>query len=81
MRTLIAASMAVVFTAVLAAPAMADCSADMAKAEPQIMKVSDATKKAQAVKELGEAKDAMKKKNEKQCMDFLSSAKKTAGIK
>jgi hypothetical protein len=73
--------MAVAFIGVLATPAMANCSADIAKAEPQIMKVSDATKKAQAVKELGEAKDAVKKKNEKGCMDYLTTAKKTAGIK
>jgi hypothetical protein len=73
--------MAVAFIGVLATPAMANCSADIAKAEPQIMKVSDATKKAQAVKELGEAKDAVKKKNEKECMDYLTTAKKTAGIK
>lgn len=81
MPRLIAASMAVAFIGVLATPAMANCSADIAKAEPQIMKVSDATKKAQAVKELGEAKDAVKKKNEKECMDYLTTAKKTAGIK
>jgi hypothetical protein len=81
MPRLIAASMAVAFIGVLATPAMANCSADIAKAEPQIMKVSDATKKAQAVKELGEAKDAVKKKNEKGCMDYLTTAKKTAGIK
>jgi hypothetical protein len=81
MPRLIAALMAVAFIGVLATPAMANCSADIAKAEPQIMKVSDATKKAQAVKELGEAKDAVKKKNEKGCMDYLTTAKKTAGIK
>jgi hypothetical protein len=81
MPRLIAASIAVAFIGVLATPAMANCSADIAKAEPQIMKVSDATKKAQAVKELGEAKDAVKKKNEKGCMDYLTTAKKTAGIK
>jgi hypothetical protein len=81
MPRLIAASMAVAFIGVLATPAMANCSADVTKAEPQIMKVSDATKKAQAVKQLGEAKDALKKKNEKECMDYLATAKKTAGIK
>lgn len=72
---------AAVFMWVLAAPAIADCTADIAKAEPAIMKVSDATKKAAAEKQITAAKDAAKKKNEKECMDYLTAAKKTAGVK
>ena len=72
---------AVVFVWGLAAPAIADCTADIAKAEPAIMKVSDASKKKAAEKQITEAKDAAKKKNEKECMDYLTAAKKTAGVK
>jgi len=78
---LIVSAMIAAFVSVLAVPAMADCSADIAKAEPAIMKVTNSTKKAAAEKQLGDAKDAAKKKNEKQCMDYLAAAKKTAGIK
>lgn len=78
---MVASVMAAGFLWVLAAPAMADCTADIAKAEPAIMKVSDATKKKAAEKQITEAKDAAKKYNEKACMDDLAAAKKTAGIK
>jgi hypothetical protein len=81
MRKLISASIAAAFVGVLATSAMADCSADIAKAEPDIMKVSDTTKKAKAEKQLNEAKDAATKKYEKQCTEYLAAAKKTAGIK
>jgi hypothetical protein len=76
-----ASVVAAAFMCVLAAPAMADCTADVAKVEPAIMKVSDATKKAQAEKQITEAKDAAKKKDEKGCTDYLAAAKKTAGVK
>jgi hypothetical protein len=81
MGKMVAAVVAAVFMGILAAPAIADCTADIAKAEPVIMKVSDATKKAAAEKQVTEAKDAAKKKNEKECMDYLTAAKKTAGVK
>jgi hypothetical protein len=81
MGKMVAAVVAAVFMGVLGAPAIADCTADIAKAEPVIMKVSDATKKAVAEKQVTEAKDAAKKKNEKECMDYLTAAKKTAGVK
>jgi hypothetical protein len=81
MGKLVASVVAGAFTCALATPAMADCTADIAKAEPAIMKVSDATKKAKAEKEITEAKDAAKKKNEKECTDYLTAAKKTAGVK
>jgi hypothetical protein len=81
MHKLIASAMAAAFMGALAAPAMADCSADIAKVEPVIMKVSDATKKAKAEKDITAAKDAAKKKNEKQCVAYLTDAKKAAGVK
>jgi hypothetical protein len=81
MGKMVAAVVAAVFMGALAAPALADCTADIAKAEPVIMKLSDATKKAAAEKQVTEAKDAAKKKNEKECMDYLTAAKKTAGVK
>jgi hypothetical protein len=81
MYKLVASAVAAAFMGVLAAPAMADCSADIAKVEPAIMKVSDATKKANAEKDITKAKDAATKKNEKQCMEFLTAAKKVAGVK
>ena len=81
MGKLVASSAAAAFICVLAAPVMADCTADIAKVEPAIMKVSDAAKKAKAEKEITEAKDAAKKKNEKECTEYLTAAKKTADIK
>jgi hypothetical protein len=81
MYKLVASAVTAAFMGVLAAPAMADCSADIAKVEPVIMKVSDATKKANAEKDITKAKDAATKKNEKQCMEFLTAAKKVAGVK
>jgi hypothetical protein len=81
MGKMVASVVAAVFMWVLAAPAIADCTADIGKAEPTIMKVSDATKKAAAEKQITEAKDAAKKKNEKECMEYLTAAKKTAGVK
>ena len=81
MGKLVASLAAAAFMCVLAVPAMADCTADIAKVEPAIMKVSDATKKAKAEKEITEAKDAAKKKDEKGCTGYLDAAKKTAGVK
>jgi hypothetical protein len=81
MVKLVASTVAAAFMCVLATPAMADCTADIAKVEPAILKVSDATKKAQAEKEITEAKDAAKKKDEKGCTEYLTAAKKTAGVK
>jgi hypothetical protein len=77
---MVASVVAAAFISILATPVMADCTADIAKAEPAIMKVSDATKKAKAEKEITEAKDAAKKKDEKGCTEYLTAAKKTAGV-
>jgi len=78
---MVASVVAAVFMLAFAAPAIADCTADIAKAEPAIMKVSDATKKAAAEKQITAAKNAAKKKDEKGCMGYLAAAKKTAGVK
>jgi hypothetical protein len=77
----IVALMTAAFIGAVGAPAMADCSADITKVEAEIVKVSDATKKAKAEKELNEAKEYAKKKNEKECEKYLTEAKKTAGVK
>ena len=77
---IVASAVAAAFMCVIVAPAMADCTADIAKVEPAIMKVSDATKKSAAEKQLNQAKDAAKKKDEKGCTDYLTAAKKTAGV-
>jgi len=81
MRKVLAVLVATAFLGATVGSAMADCSADIAKAEPMIMKVSDTTKKTAAEKQITQAKDAAKKKNEKECMGYLTAAKKTAGIK
>jgi len=81
MSKFVASVVAAAFMCVLATPAMADCTADIGKVEPAIMKVLDATKKAQAEKEITEAKDAAKKQDEKGCTEYLTAAKKTAGVK
>ncbi len=59
---------------------MADCSADIAKVEPDLMKVVDATKKAAVENQLNKAKHAVTTKNEKKCNKHLAAAKKAAGI-
>ena len=81
MRTFVALALAAGFASVLAGPAMADCTADITKVEADVMKVSDATQKTKAEKELTEAKDAAKKNDETKCMESLAAAKKTAGVK
>jgi len=81
MYKLIVSAVAAAFMGALVAPAIADCSADIAKVEPTIMKVSDATKKATAEKDIAAAKNAAQKKNETQCMQLLTAAKKAAGVK
>ena len=80
MSKMAASVVAAAFMCILATPVMADCTADIAKVEPAIMKVSDATKKAKAEKEITEAKDAANKKDEKGCTEYLTAAKKTAGV-
>jgi hypothetical protein len=79
-RKFIAASIAAAFFGVLATSAMADCAADIAKIEPDLTKVVDATKKAAVEKQLNKAKHAVTQKNEKKCSKHLASAKKAAGI-
>ena len=81
MGKMVASVIAGVFMWVLAAPAMADCNADIAKVEPAILKVTNTTKKTAAEKQITEAKDAAKQKKEKECMEYLTAAKKTAGVK
>jgi hypothetical protein len=66
-RKFIAASIAAAFFGVLATSAMADCAADIAKIEPDLTKVVDATKKAAVEKQLNKAKHAVTQKNEKKC--------------
>jgi len=79
-RKFIAALVAAAFVSVLATPVMADCTADIAKVEPDLLKVVDATKKAAVEKQLNKAKHAATQKNEKKCNKYLAAAKKAAGI-
>jgi hypothetical protein len=52
-----------------------DCSeASMKTARESMMKMTDATKKAAAMKEMGMAKDMMAKKDEKGCMMHMDKA-------
>jgi hypothetical protein len=81
MRPIVSAIIAGAFFTALASAAFADCSADIAKVEPEIAKISDAAAKAKAEKQLNLAKTRASKKNEKACMRHLSAAKKAAGIK
>ena len=60
MRKVLAVLVATAFLGATVGSAMADCSADIAKAEPMIMKVSDTTKKTAAEKQITQAKDAAK---------------------
>ena len=81
MRKVLVVLVATAFLGATGGHALADCSSDIAKVEPMVMKVSDATKKTKAEKQITAAKDAAKKKDEKGCMGYLATAKKTAGIK
>ena len=52
-----------------------DCSAANMKAmDDSMMKMTDATKKAAAMKEMGMAKDMMAKKDDKGCMMHMDKA-------
>ncbi len=59
-----------------AAPAFADCAADMKMTDAMMMKSADATKKDMAMKEMEMAKDMMTKKDEAGCMMHTGEAMK-----
>ena len=59
-----------------AAPAFADCAADMKMTDAMMMKSTDAAKKDMAMKEMEMAKDMMAKKDETGCMMHTGEAMK-----
>lgn len=61
---------------IAAAPAFADCAADMKMTDAMMMKSTDATKKDMAMKEMEMAKDMMAKKDEAGCMMHTGEAMK-----
>ena len=71
---------AAVVTLFAAAPVSAQttaamtCKNEMAKAEPMMNSMTDATKKASAMKEMTMAKDMMAKNDEKNCMMHMQNA-------
>lgn len=83
MRKVLASLVALSFVGAVAMPALAaeDCAAQMKTVEAEVAKLTDATKKTKAEGELKEAKAAADKKNEKECMEYVDAAKKTAGVK
>jgi hypothetical protein len=59
-----------------AAPAFADCAADMKTTQDMAMKVTDAAKKDAAMKEMAMATDAMTKKDDAACKMHTDAAMK-----
>lgn len=59
-----------------AAPAFADCAADMKTAQDMAMKATDAAKKDAAMKEMTMATDSMGKKDEAGCQMHVDGAMK-----
>ena len=59
---------------IVAAPAFADCQADLKAAEDATAKVTDATQKAEAEKHLSTAKTELAASNEKACSEHVAMA-------
>ena len=74
--TLAAAAVATLFTAPVLAQSTTTmtCKDEMAKAEPMMNSMTDATKKASAMKEMIMAKDMMAKNDEKNCIMHMQNA-------
>ncbi len=81
MRRIVGLLVAAAFLGATGGYALADCAAGIAKVEPQIMNVANASKKTTAESELKEARILAQNKSEKECLIYLDAAKKTAGIK
>jgi len=59
-----------------AAPAWANCAADVAKAKQEASALTDANKKKVAMRHLAAAEKQLAAKNEKSCVSALGRAKK-----
>ena len=59
----------------IAAPAFADCQADIKAAEEATAKATDAKQKAEAQRHIDMAKAELSKANEKACTEHVSAAK------
>jgi hypothetical protein len=70
--TVLACTLAV--SGFVAAPAFADCQADLTAAQAAAAKVTDAAQKADAEKHLTEAKSELAKSNEMACSQHVSAA-------
>jgi hypothetical protein len=79
MRT-VAALTTALFLAVTAAPAFADCAADIPNVEAAVAKLKAGANKQKADADVGLAKKYAGQKNEKKCMIYLNAAKKRAGM-
>ena len=61
----------------VAAPAFADCQADIKTAEEAAAKITDAKQQAEAQKHLDAAKSELAKANEKACSQHVAEANKS----
>ena len=78
-RTLSAIT-AAAFLAVIAAPAFADCAADIATVEPAVTKMKDGENKTKAEVDIKQAKKYAAAKNEKECTVYVNAAKKRSSM-
>jgi hypothetical protein len=78
-RTLSAITVAA-FLAVTAAPAFADCTADIAALEPAVTKMKDGDNKTKAQIDIKQAKKYAAAKNEKECTVYVNAAKKRSSM-
>lgn len=72
----VAAATAAIFLTITAAPAFADCSADVPAVEAAVMKLKAGTSKTKAEGDIKLAKKYAGMKNEAKCMKYLEYAKK-----
>ena len=79
LRTVAALSAALFLTA-MAAPAFADCSADIASVEPAVTKMKDGESKTKAEVDIKLAKKYAAAKNEKECTIYVNAAKKRSSM-
>ena len=76
MRKAIVVACALALGGMAAAPAFADCQADIKTAQDATMKVTDAKQQAEAQKHLDAAKTELSKMNEKACAQHVAEANK-----
>jgi len=81
MRKTTVLACALALSGFVAAPAFADCQADLTTAEAAAAKATDATQKADAEEHITAAKSELAKSNEKACAEHVAKANEALKIK